>query len=70
VNPRHFHAQTGENEQALDLIEHLVTTPAAVGLADAGVTLQDLGLRWQWDPLRKEPRFQKLVAGPESKTVY
>ena len=26
--------------------------------------------RWQWDPLRSHPRFQKILAAAEPKTVY
>ena len=58
-------------EKALDLIEHLLTVP--VGLQDGTIynmTLTDLKWRWVWDPLRDHPRFQKLLAGPEPKTVY
>jgi hypothetical protein len=34
------------------------------------MTLWDLLLRWQWDPLREDPGFQKIAAGPEPETVY
>jgi hypothetical protein len=34
------------------------------------MTLNDLKWRWVWDPLRKHPRFQKLLANPEPKTRY
>ncbi len=61
---------TGDTDQATELLERLITTPAAVGFSDASVTLHDLQLRWQWDPLRKNARFQKLAAGPERETVY
>jgi hypothetical protein len=30
----------------------------------------DLRLRWEWDPLRSDPRFKKIVEGPEPKTIY
>ena len=33
------------------------------------ITLADLRLRWQWDSLRSNPRFQKILAAPEPKTV-
>ena len=33
-------------------------------------TLADLPLRWEWDSLRSNPRFQKILAGPEPKTIY
>ncbi|MDQ6655502.1 MAG: protein kinase [Verrucomicrobiota bacterium] len=65
------YAQTGEPEKALDLIEHLLTVPAALQCGDVyNMTLTDLKWRWQWDPLRSHPRFQKLLAGGEPKTVY
>ena len=34
----------------------------------ADITLADLRLRWEWDSLRSNPRFQKILAGPEPKT--
>ena len=65
------YAHTGEPEKAIDLIEHLLTVPTEVQRgAVYNMTLTDLKWRWQWDPLRSHPRFQKLLAGPEPKTVY
>ena len=65
------YAHTGEPEKAIDLIEHLLTVPTEVQRgAVYNMTLTDLKWRWQWDPLRSNPRFQKLLAGPEPKTVY
>jgi TolB-like protein/class 3 adenylate cyclase/Flp pilus assembly protein TadD len=57
------YARTGEIDQAITLIERLLTTPNAV-------TLTDLRLSWEWDPLRSNPRFQKILEGPEPKTIY
>jgi hypothetical protein len=34
------------------------------------MSLSELRLRWQWDPLRQETRFQKLLAGPEPRTEF
>jgi hypothetical protein len=34
------------------------------------VSLSDLRTRWEWDPLWKDPRFEKILAGPEPKTTY
>ncbi len=34
------------------------------------MTLTELKCRWQWDPLRSNARFQKILAGPEPKTIY
>ena len=61
-----------EPDQAITLIERLLSTPGAVHYPDwpNSITLAELRLRWEWDPLRSNPRFQKILAGPESKTVY
>jgi len=42
----------------------------AVDYDDASITLSDLRQRWEWDPLRNDPRFQKILAAPEPKTIY
>jgi TolB-like protein/Flp pilus assembly protein TadD len=67
------YARTGEIDQAVTLIERLLRTPGATtrtSFWDGGITQAELRLRWQWDPLRSNPRFQKLVEGPEPKTIY
>lgn len=65
------YAQTGEPEKAVDLIEHLLTVPCLQQRgAVYNMALIDLKWRWEWDPLRNNPRFQKLVAGTEPKTAY
>jgi len=28
------------------------------------MTVNDLKFRWEWDPLRADPAFQKLVSAP------
>jgi hypothetical protein len=38
--------------------------------ADESTTLSDLRTRWEWDPLRNDPRFQKILAGTEPKTIH
>jgi TolB-like protein/class 3 adenylate cyclase/Flp pilus assembly protein TadD len=63
-------ARLGETDEAISRIERLLTTPFAVDYADESITLNDLLQRWEWDPLRKDPRFLKIVAGPEPKTSY
>jgi tetratricopeptide (TPR) repeat protein len=64
------YALTGEAEQAITLIERLLSTPGAASWGNAtSITLADLRLRWQWDPLRTNPRFQKILAAPEPKTI-
>ena len=56
-------AEVGDKERAMDVLERLITMPS-------GPTLAELRLHPDWDPLREHPRFQKLLAGPEPKTVY
>ena len=67
------YARTGEIDQAITLIDRLLRTPAATtrpAFYDGGITQAELRLRWQWDPLRTNPRFQKILRGPEPKTIY
>jgi hypothetical protein len=66
------HALIGEQDPAITLIERLLSTPGPVQGRDfpQNITLADLRLRWEWDALRTNPRFQKILAGPEPKTVY
>jgi TolB-like protein/Tfp pilus assembly protein PilF len=53
-------ARVGEKELAISLIERLLKTPGAVDSADYSITINDLKYRWEWDPLRADPAFQKL----------
>jgi TolB-like protein/DNA-binding winged helix-turn-helix (wHTH) protein/lipopolysaccharide biosynthesis regulator YciM len=65
------YAQTGESEEAITLIERLLTVPVILQQpAIYDITLADLKWHWAWDPLRSNPRFQKILEGPEPKTVY
>ena len=57
------YARTGEAEQAISLIERLLNVPN-------GLALAELRVNWQLDPLRSNPRFQKILEGPEPKTIY
>jgi TolB-like protein/Flp pilus assembly protein TadD len=66
-----IYARTGEPDEAIKLIEKLLTLPANLSqLWVFSMTQSDLKWRWVWDPLRSNPRFQKILAGPEPKTVY
>jgi TolB-like protein/Tfp pilus assembly protein PilF len=65
-----IYARTGETDLALPLIEHYLTHPGGFDNLEESITLPDLRLRWQWDPLRNDPRFQKLLSGPEQKPLY
>jgi len=46
-------AQVGDHDAAISALPHLLEVPA-------GLTITDLKLNPMWDPLRNDPRFQKL----------
>ena len=56
-----IYARVGEADLSIALIERLLKTPGAVDSADYSITLNDLRKRWEWDPIRHDPRFQKLI---------
>ena len=56
-----IYARTGESALSLDLLEHLMAVPGAVDTANYSITVNDLKYRWEWDPIRNDPRFQKLI---------
>jgi serine/threonine-protein kinase len=49
-----IYALTGEADEALRLLDHLLQVPN-------GLTVPTLKLDPAWDPLRKDPRFQALI---------
>ena len=57
-----IYARVGNSDLALPLIERLLQTPGTVDSADYSLTISDLKFRWEWDPLRNDPRFERLVA--------
>ena len=66
-----IYARTGEADEAIKLVEKLLTGPGELShLFIFTMTQADLKWRWVWDPLRNDPRFQKILAGPEPKTIY
>ena len=65
-----IYARNRDADHAIQLLERLLTTPFAVNYCDDSITLSDLRQRWEWDPLRNDPRFQKILASPEPKTQY
>jgi tetratricopeptide (TPR) repeat protein len=56
-----IYARVGEKDLALPLIERLLKTPGAVDSVDYSITINDLKYRWEWDLIRSDPRFQKLL---------
>jgi TolB-like protein/class 3 adenylate cyclase/Tfp pilus assembly protein PilF len=62
-----IYARVGENDLAISLIERLLKTPGAVDSTNYSITINDLKYRWEWDPLRNDPRFEKIVASPAPK---
>jgi serine/threonine-protein kinase len=59
-----IYARVGEKALAIPLIERLLKTPGAVDSVDYSITINDLKHRWEWDPIRGAPRFQKLLEQP------
>ena len=59
-----IYARVGEKDRALSLIGRLLKTPGAVDSVDYSITINDLKHRWEWDPIRSDPRFQKLFEKP------
>jgi TolB-like protein/Tfp pilus assembly protein PilF len=57
-----IYARTGDVDSALPLLERLLATPGMVDYTNCSITYNDLRKRWQWDPIRNDPRFQKLLA--------
>jgi tetratricopeptide (TPR) repeat protein len=56
------YARVGETDLAIQLIDRLLKTPGAVDSVDYSITVNDLKYRWEWDPIRNDPRFQRLIA--------
>lgn len=56
-----IYARVGERDAAFQLIARLLKTPGASDSVQYSVSVQDLRHRWEWDPLRDDPRFRKLI---------
>ena len=57
-----IYARVGENDLAIPLIERLLKTSGPVDSANYAITINDLKYRWEWDPIRSDPRFKQLIA--------
>jgi TolB-like protein/class 3 adenylate cyclase/Flp pilus assembly protein TadD len=58
-------AQTGQSEEAIKTLRHLLTIPAGEFISVTRLKIDPV-----WDPIRNDPGFQKLVSEPEPVTVY
>ena len=56
-----IYARTGELDSALPLLEKTVASPFPVDNTNCCITYNDLRKRWQWDLVRNDARFQKLI---------
>jgi tetratricopeptide (TPR) repeat protein len=63
------YARTGENARATELLGYLLSVPGPVDTANYSVTRTDLKYRWEWDPLRGDQEFQKLLAEQTSQVA-
>lgn len=57
-----IYARCGEKDLAFPLLERLFRTPGPVDSVDYSITVNDLKSRWEWDPIRNDPRFFKLLS--------
>ena len=57
-----IYVRTGDLDSALPLLEQVLASPFPVDNTNCCITSNDLRQRWQWDPVRNDPRFQKLLA--------
>jgi hypothetical protein len=57
-----IYARVGKNDLAIPLIQRLLKTSGPVDSANWAITVNDLKYRWEWDPIRDDPRFKQLIA--------
>lgn len=54
-------ARVGENDAAMAHLERLVQTAGTIDSAFYSLTANDLKYRWEWEALRNDPRFRRLL---------
>jgi hypothetical protein len=59
------HSFAGRAEDAVKIIRQLITASAGQFISIARLKIDPV-----WGPIRDNPDFQKLIAGPEPETVY
>ena len=59
-----IYARTGKTNEAVALLQHLLDVPGSVDSVSYSITVSDLKHRWEWDPIRNDPGFQKLLQRP------
>jgi hypothetical protein len=52
-------ARAGESNEAIDNLRYLLTIPAGNDISIAELKIDPV-----WDPIRNQPAFQRLLAGP------
>ena len=57
-----IYARVGEKDLAVPLIERLLYTPGTVDSTNYSITVNDLKYRWEWDPIRNDSRFEKMLS--------
>jgi tetratricopeptide (TPR) repeat protein len=56
-----IYVRTGDFDSAVPILERLLASPFPTDYTNCSITYNDLRSRWQWDPIRNDPRFQKLI---------
>lgn len=57
-----IYARVGAADEAFALLHDLAVQPGAVDSVNHSITAADLALRWEWDALRQDPRFDGILA--------
>jgi len=56
-----IYVRVGDLDSALPLLERALASPFPIDNTNCCITYNDVRKRWQWDPARNDPRFQKLL---------